>query len=31
VAPLIDGVSVSQDQNVVFRCNQCGFFNETLA
>lgn len=29
--PLIDGVAVGNIQNLVFRCPNCGEFNETLA
>ena len=30
-APLIVGVPVGNLQNLVFRCNKCGAFNETMA
>jgi predicted RNA-binding Zn-ribbon protein involved in translation (DUF1610 family) len=30
-APLIQGVAVSQIQNLVFRCASCGQYNETMA
>jgi hypothetical protein len=29
-APLTEGITVDQVQNLVFRCNRCGAFNETL-
>lgn len=28
--PLLEGVSVDQVENLVFRCNGCGAYNETL-
>jgi len=29
-APIIDGVLTNQLHNLVFRCNGCGTYNETL-
>jgi uncharacterized Zn finger protein len=29
--PLVEGVAVNQLQNLVFRCPNCGEYNETLA
>lgn len=29
-APLVQGVPVSQIESVVFKCNGCGAFNETV-
>ena len=30
-SPLLEGMKVTQVQNLVFRCKNCGAFNETLA
>ena len=30
-APLIEGAPMTSVQNLVFRCNRCGEYNETMA
>ncbi len=30
-APLVQGIEMKQLENLVFKCNNCGAYNETLA